>query len=128
MTRVRALLPILALAVTLAVSSCAKKTPPPAPAPAPPPPAAPATPPAPPPPPRAAAPAPTAPGSLSEEEVFARKSLEELNAEHPLEDVYFDLDKSDIRADARASLQKNSDWLKRWTSAQLTLEGHCDSR
>jgi peptidoglycan-associated lipoprotein len=60
--------------------------------------------------------------------VFARTSLDQLNAQHPLEDVYFDLDKSDIRADARPSLQKNSDWLKRWTSAQLTIEGHCDSR
>lgn len=69
-----------------------------------------------------------APAALSEEEAFARKSLEQLNAEHPIDDVYFDLDKSDIRADARGSLQKDSDWLKRWASAQITIEGHCDSR
>lgn len=69
-----------------------------------------------------------APAALSEEEAFARKSLEQLNAEHPIDDVYFDLDKSDIRADARGSLQKDSDWLKRWTTAQITIEGHCDSR
>jgi peptidoglycan-associated lipoprotein len=25
-------------------------------------------------------------------------------------------------------LQKNADWLKRWTSTQITVEGHCDSR
>ena len=129
MTRVRAVLPIIALAVTMAVTACAKKAPAPAPAPAPPPPAAPATPPAPPPPPpRAAAAPPTAPGALSEQEIFARKSLEQLNAERPLEDVYFDLDKSDIRGDGRTALQKNADWLKKWTSAQLAIEGHCDSR
>jgi peptidoglycan-associated lipoprotein len=129
MTRVRAVLPIVALAVALGVTACAKKVPPPAPAPPPPPPAAPAPPPPPPPPPqRAAAPPPSNPGALSEEEIFARKSLEQLNAEHPLADVFFDLDMSEIRADARASLQKDSDWLKRWTSAQLTIEGHCDSR
>jgi peptidoglycan-associated lipoprotein len=42
--------------------------------------------------------------------------------------VYFDYDQSTIRSDARASLQKNSDWLRRWTSTQITIEGHCDSR
>lgn len=129
MTRVRAVLPIVALAVALGVTACAKKVPPPAPAPPPPPPAAPAPPPPPPPPPpRAAAPPPSNPAALSEEEIFARKSLDQLNAEHPLDDVFFDLDESNIRADARASLQKDSDWLKRWTSAQITIEGHCDAR
>ena len=46
----------------------------------------------------------------------------------PLDDVYFDLDKSEIRDDARASLQKDATWLKRWTSTSITLEGHCDAR
>jgi len=129
MTRVRAVLPIIVLAVVMGVSACAKKAPAPAPAPPPPPPAAaPSPPPPPPPPPRAAAAPPSAPGALSEEEVFARKSLEQLNAERPLADVYFDLDQSDIRADARAAIQKNSDWLKRWTTVVLAIEGHCDSR
>jgi peptidoglycan-associated lipoprotein len=65
---------------------------------------------------------------LSEEEIFARKSLDQLNAERPLDDVFFDLDKSEIRNDGRAPLQKNADWLKKWTSTQITVEGHCDSR
>jgi len=129
MNRFRAVLPIVALAVTVFVTGCAKKVPPPAPAPPPPPPAAPAPPPPPPPPPRAAAaPPPTAPAALSEEEVFARKSLDQLNAERPLDDVYFDLDESNIRSDARSSLQKDADWMKRWASTQITIEGHCDSR
>jgi peptidoglycan-associated lipoprotein len=29
---------------------------------------------------------------------------------------------------ARASLQKNSDWMRRWTSTVVTVEGHADSR
>ena len=129
MNRFRAVLPIVALAVALTVTACAKKVPPPAPAPAPPPPAAPAPPPPPPPPPRAAAtPPPSAAGAQSEEEVFARKTVEQLNAERPLDDVYFDLDESTIRGDARAVLQKDADWLKRWTSTQIAVEGHCDSR
>jgi peptidoglycan-associated lipoprotein len=46
----------------------------------------------------------------------------------PLGDVYFDLDKSDIRDDAKAPLQRNADFMKRWTSTQVTVEGHCDER
>ena len=46
----------------------------------------------------------------------------------PLSDAYFDLDKSDIRADAQSSLQKDADWLKKWTSTRINLEGHCDER
>jgi peptidoglycan-associated lipoprotein len=51
-----------------------------------------------------------------------------LNAERPLGDVFFDYDESTIRDDARASLQKNVDWLRRWSSTKITVEGHCDSR
>ena len=129
MTRVRRQLSTFALvsAVALAAAGCHKKAPAAVPAPPPsPPPAAPATPPPPPPPPPAA-PAPTPP-PLTEEEIFARKSLEQLNAERPLDDVYFDLDQSTVREDAKPRLQKDADWLKRWTSTQITVEGHCDSR
>jgi len=117
---------ILAASIALSAAACAKKTPPPAPAPPPPPPAAPAAPPPPPPPP-APAPAP-APRPLTEEQIFAQKSLEQLNAEHPLEDVFFDLDKADLRDDAKAPLQKNADWMKKWASTLVSVEGHGDSR
>jgi peptidoglycan-associated lipoprotein len=111
--------------IAIGAASCAKKAPE-AP-PAPPPPAAPAAPPAPPAPPPPA-PAPAAPRALTEEEVFAGKSLEQLNAERPLADAYFDLDQSTIRDDARGSLQKNAEWMKRWTSTRVTIEGHADER
>ena len=78
---------------------------------------------APPPPPAAKPPAP-----LTEDEAFQKKSLEQLNAERPLGDVFFDLDVSDVRTDARPVLQANSDWMKRWTTTQIMLEGHGDSR
>jgi peptidoglycan-associated lipoprotein len=125
----RRLASVLGLSLVLAVAAagCHKKVPPAAPvAPPPPPPTAPVTPP-PPPPPAAPAPAP-APRPLTEEEIFARKSLTELNAERPLDDVYFELDKSEIREDAKGRLQKDADWLKKWASTQVSVEGHCDSR
>jgi len=128
MIRVRQPLSAFVLVCTIAVTAaaCHKKVAPPAPAPPPPPPAAPATPPPPPPPP-APTPAP-APQPLTEEQIFAQKSLEQLNAERPLADVFFDLDRADIREDGRPPLQRNADWMKRWTSTTVSVEGHCDSR
>jgi peptidoglycan-associated lipoprotein len=116
---------VLVTVLGLGFVACAKKVPPPAPQPAPPVATTPA-PPAPPPPP--APPAPPAPAPLSEDEIFARKSLEELNAEKPLGDVFFDLDRSDLKDDGRAALQKDADWMRRWASTKVTVEGHCDSR
>jgi peptidoglycan-associated lipoprotein len=116
----------LCLVLGLGVAACAKKAPAPAPPP-PPPPAAPAAPPPPPPPPPPPAAAP-APKPLSEEEIFAQKTLDQLNAERPLGDVFFDFDKSDIRTDARPALDKNAAWLRRWASTRLNIEGHCDER
>ena len=113
------------LALSLTAGACAKKapeTPPPA---TPPPPVETkpeAPPPPPPPPPKPAPPAPT------EEEIFAKKTLEQLNAEKPLADVYFAYDSTDLSAEARSSLEKNLQWLNRWTSTKIMVEGHADSR
>ena len=45
-----------------------------------------------------------------------------------MDDVFFDLDESAVRDDAKSVLQKDADWMKKWGSVQVTLEGHCDSR
>jgi peptidoglycan-associated lipoprotein len=127
MPRTRILMMTIALATAMTVSACAKKAPPPLPpAPPPTPSAAPAPPPPPPPPPPAPAPAPRP--ALTEEQIFSQKSLEQVNAEKPLGDVFFDLDESTIREDAKAPLQRNADWMKRWTSTVISVEGHCDAR
>ena len=93
----------------------------------PPPETAPAKPPAPPAPPTAPPAAPT-PRALTEDELMAQKSVDQLNKERPLADVFFELDSSSIRDDARASLTTNANWLKRWTGMRITIEGHCDER
>ena len=46
----------------------------------------------------------------------------------PLGDAFFDYDQSAIRDDARPVLQSNADYLRRWTSTRVTIEGHADSR
>ena len=129
MIRVPRLVSTIALsaALSIAAAGCHKKVPAAAPAPPPPPPpTAPMTPPPPPPPPRVTPP-PSVP-ALTEAEIFARKSVDQLNAEKPLDDVFFDLDKSSLRDDARPALQKDADWLKKWASVVVMLEGHCDPR
>jgi peptidoglycan-associated lipoprotein len=99
---------------------------PPPPAPAPPPAPPPATTPPPPPPPPAPTPAPAAPPS--EEEAFRTKTLEQLNSEKPLGDVFFALDESDLTEASRGTLGKDVEWLKKWTSTKIMVEGHADSR
>jgi peptidoglycan-associated lipoprotein len=60
----------------------------------------------------------------------AKPSLDQRLSE--VQDVYFDYDKSEVREDARAILQKDADLIKAilsdFPSAVITLEGHCDER
>jgi peptidoglycan-associated lipoprotein len=111
-----------------AAAGCAKKVPPPAPQP--PPPVvqpAPQPAPAPQPPPPAPQP-PPAPRVPTEDEIFASKSLQQINDERPLDHVLFELDSYTLSDAARASLDKNAAWLRRWPSTKVTVEGHADSR
>jgi peptidoglycan-associated lipoprotein len=43
-------------------------------------------------------------------------------------DAYFDLDKADIRSDARQVLAHNADFLRSYPQVKVTIEGHCDER
>jgi len=45
-----------------------------------------------------------------------------------LGDAFFDLDSAQLREDAKPALQKNVEWMKRWTTTKVLVEGHCDSR
>ena len=118
----------LVLTVAIGAAGCGKKkveTPPPAasvtdPAP---PPTRPTTPPPPSPPP-AATPAATP----TEDELFAKETLDQLNQRAPLADVFFDYDSVERREESRNVLQKHITWLKRWPSTKFVVEGHADSR
>ncbi len=46
----------------------------------------------------------------------------------PLKDIYFGFDRYDLKADARATLKANADWLKANPSVRAEIEGHCDER
>jgi peptidoglycan-associated lipoprotein len=65
-----------------------------------------------PPPPPAPAPSPT------EEELFAQN----------VKDIYFDYDKSDIRADQQSTMQADIAFLSQHPNIHFIIEGHCDER
>ena len=114
------------MAAGFTAAGCAKKAP--VPAPAPPPPVEQPAPPPPPPPTPAPAPVPVPPPVLTEDEIFANKSLEALNAEQPLAHVSYAFDGYSLSDEARAALDANAAWLRRWPSTRVTIEGHADSR
>ena len=116
------------LVAAFALEACRRPVPPPPPPPPAPPVVQPAPPPPPPPPPAPAPAPPPAPRPLTEEEIFSKKTLDQLNSEMPLGDVLFDYDQASIREDQRGALQKNADWMRRWATTRVTVEGHADSR
>jgi peptidoglycan-associated lipoprotein len=42
--------------------------------------------------------------------------------------VYFDFDQSTVREDGRQTLNKQAEWLKKYTNYAITIEGKCDER
>jgi len=131
MNRSPKVLGLLLVAVFAFQGAACKKKPvdPPAPPP-PPPPVVQSTPtPPPPPPPPRPTPTPTAaPRVPTEDEIFAKKTVADLNAERPLADVFFAYDVAELSEAARSALQKNAEYLKRWSTTRVLIEGHADSR
>ena len=116
------------LCSALTVAACGKKTPP-AVTPTPPPVAAPAPEPTKPAPPPAPAPAPApAPRALTEDEIFAKITVDELNKQGVLADAFFALDSVELNPESRGTIQKNSEYMKRRMSTKIMVEGHADSR
>jgi len=65
---------------------------------------------------------------LSEEEIFMGKSLEDINKLQPLKMIHFDYDKYFIREDAKSVLETDAAWLRKFKTAKVLIEGHCDER
>jgi peptidoglycan-associated lipoprotein len=63
-------------------------------------------------------PPPPPPPTVTDEELFAQN----------VKDIYFDYDKSDIRADQQGSMQADIQFLSQHENINITIEGHCDER
>ena len=66
-------------------------------------------------------------GGAAEPPPATNASLEEMFLKE-MQDAYFDLDKADIRSDARAALGKSADFLRNYPQVKVVVEGHCDER
>ncbi len=64
------------------------------------------------------APTPTARPTASLDELFRTN----------VQDAYFDLDKADIRTDARTALARSAEFLRQNAQIKILIEGHCDER
>lgn len=42
--------------------------------------------------------------------------------------VFFDFDKSDLKAEARATIEALAVWMNNYPAVTITIEGHCDER
>jgi len=118
MKKVMTVLVVLAfVGVSMSMMSCAKKQvgvaqpakPAPAPAPVPPP-----------------APAPVPAPSVTDVDK-AQKLRAEIQAFESTH-INFDFDKSEIRPDAKAILEKKAAWLREHPEFKVTIEGHADER
>jgi peptidoglycan-associated lipoprotein len=63
-------------------------------------------------------PPPATQPTVSDEELFSQN----------IKDIYFDYDKSDIRADQQSSIQADVAFLQQHPNISFTVEGHCDER
>jgi peptidoglycan-associated lipoprotein len=75
-----------------------------------------------------------APSMTEEDEVAPGlpSDVEELNQylrdRGLIDDVYFDFDQSELRAEAREQLSRNAAWLRDNPGYTAQIEGHCDER
>ena len=111
-TRYLALLAVAVLILALAAAGCKKKMPQEAP---------------PPPPPKVEEVAkPAAPDTTGQ---AARERQTQMDADKArIQSVYFDFDRSDIRADQRDKVSGDADLFRKWTEWKIRVEGNCDER
>jgi peptidoglycan-associated lipoprotein len=57
----------------------------------------------------------------------AQPNLSDLFSQN-VKDAYFDLDKAELRADARDALTKDAEFLRSYPDVHVSIEGHCDER
>ncbi len=67
------------------------------------------------------------PEPLSDDQI-ASASLDELNKNSPLRPVFFAYDSSELTPEALATLNETAEFLQRYSTWTVTIEGHTDER
>jgi peptidoglycan-associated lipoprotein len=65
---------------------------------------------------------------VDESDDILSMSLEDINAQSPLDDIHFTYDSAELSGEARSALDANVQWLRRNPSVTILIEGHCDER
>ncbi len=66
--------------------------------------------------------------NIDKDKDLETKTIDELNKENILEDVYFEFDKATLTPETREVLKKHAKWLKEHPTVKILIEGHCDER
>lgn len=74
-----------------------------------------------------ASPSPSLTPAPRPEDILAQ-DLAELNRRGYLKDALYDYNDASLREEARSILASDAEWLKRYPSVQIVIEGHCDER
>ncbi len=117
----------VAVLLLVAAAACHKKVPPVA-RPMPPPSTGNTTGQRPPAPPEPVQEPPVVPPEPVRDDAIASASLDDLNRNSPLKPVFFELDSSELSAEAQKTLDDNAATLKKYSTWAVTIEGHCDER
>ena len=59
---------------------------------------------------------------------FTAKTVDDLNREGIMEDIYFEFDKSRLTPETRAKLKEHAQWMMDHPTVNIIIEGHCDER
>ena len=118
---------VFLLVVTTVAAACAKKQPPVA-RPIPPPPPGPTTVTPPPEPPTPAPEPTTVPPEPVAEDAIASGSIDDINRNSPMRPVFYGFDLSEVDAEGQRVLQANAEVLRKYSTWQISIEGHCDER
>jgi len=66
--------------------------------------------------------------SVSDPDNIYGRTLDEINADSPLQDVPFDFDSAVLLESGRPVLDRTAEWLRSYPTVTLLVEGHCDER
>ncbi len=66
--------------------------------------------------------------TVSDPDNIHGRTLDEINADSPLQDVPFDFDSAELIPAARPILDRTAEWLRFYNTVTLLVEGHCDER
>jgi peptidoglycan-associated lipoprotein len=67
-------------------------------------------------------------GDFRDPDNIRGRTIDEINADSPLDDIRFEFDSAVLLDGARATLERHAEWLRGYPTVTILVEGHCDER